>query len=90
MSAETKTDRDDTTLAVILAKAGVNWRSIEPAADAILASDWLKDVRAMARLLYAMEHHANDAEVWWEGHRDVCTDCNCPPPSCPYAETSAE
>lgn len=26
------------------------------------------------------------AEVWWEGHREVCIDCNCRPEINPYQE----
>ena len=28
------------------------------------------------------------ADVWDEGHRDVCTDCNCRPESNPYRSAS--
>jgi hypothetical protein len=26
------------------------------------------------------------AQAWDEGHRDVCTDCNCPPEHNPYRD----
>jgi hypothetical protein len=29
-------------------------------------------------------------EVWWEGHRDVCNDCCCPPTANPYNTTKKE
>lgn len=52
---------------------------------AVAHSCWIDDDGERQRMDTAQLGDLGDVEqAWWDGHRDVCTDCNCPADANPH------